>query len=102
VAFKDVLLSGAGSLNHLVMGAGAFVHETVAEADCSVIDNAGLLEGEEGFVTAMGWEKGLGGGRMRQAIVIRRISRICPVLIGVSHGSLQRPRCYFSATQRQV
>lgn len=44
-AFKDVLLAGAGSLDHLVEGAVAFFQEALTEPHRAVINDASLLKG---------------------------------------------------------
>src|SRR5450432_3670276 len=49
-AFENVLFARPGSLHHLVMSAGFFVNEPVAEIDSSLIDNQGFVVGEQLFV----------------------------------------------------
>jgi hypothetical protein len=59
-AFKDVLFAGACGLNHLVIGAVGFFQEALAEAHRAVIDNPGLLEGEQILVATVGWDEVFG------------------------------------------
>jgi hypothetical protein len=54
VALGDVLASGAGGLDHLVVGPGASVEVGITEADGAVVDEGGDLEGAEGAVAAAG------------------------------------------------
>ena len=61
-AFQNVLFARAGSLDHLIMGAGVLVHEAVAEPHCAIIDDAGFLKGDEVFVAAMRRDKAVGHG----------------------------------------
>ena len=70
VSLGDVLATGAGGLDHLVVGPGASVEMGVTEADGAIVDEGGDLEGAEGAVTAAGsqlarvpgWGWGWGGG----------------------------------------
>ena len=59
--FGDVLDAAAGGLDHLVMGAAAWVDVAVAEADGDVVDELGELEGFEVSVATVWWEEGIIG-----------------------------------------
>jgi hypothetical protein len=53
-ALDDVLLAGAGGLDHLVDRAVALLEEPGAEPDGGVVDDLRFLVGEKALVTAMG------------------------------------------------
>ena len=46
-ASENVLFTGTRSLYHLIVGAGTFIHETLAKTHRAIIDNAGFLKGKE-------------------------------------------------------
>ncbi len=84
VAFGDVLASGAGGLDHLVVGPGASVEMGITEADGAVVDEGGDLEGAEGAVAPAGpqlsgMHGGLGYGFGVGVGEISRIGRIRPI-----------------------
>ena len=45
--------------DHLVMSAAALVDEAGAEVDRGIVDDLGLLVGEQALVAAMGWDEAL-------------------------------------------
>jgi len=84
-AFKDVLFAGAGGLHHLIVGAGAFADETVAEIECGLKNDQGFAIGKEILMAAMsGDEMNIASWRRRMAAgggFFGRFSRF-----GLSHG----------------
>src|SRR5690606_3039036 len=84
-AFSDVLIAAAGGLDHLVVGARAFVYEPVAEAHRGIVDDLRFPVGEEVLVTAVRRNEAGRGlrGRMRRIVggdLLRRVGLIRPIL----------------------
>jgi hypothetical protein len=52
-AFDDVLLAGTSRPDHLIVGPAALADTAIAEIDGSVVDNLGLLVGEQFLVATV-------------------------------------------------
>jgi hypothetical protein len=55
-SFHDVLLAGAGGLDHLIDSAVSFIEQIGAELDSGVIDDFSLLERKEILVATVWWD----------------------------------------------
>ena len=55
-ALRDILHAAAGGLDHLVMGAGLFIHKLIAENDGAVINQLAALKVAEITKAAGGWD----------------------------------------------
>lgn len=86
-ALGDVLVAAAGGLNHLVVGAGLAVNETVAEAHSGVVDDLGFLVGAELLVATVRGNHLCLMGRMRRRGRIRRLRLVCPVGFRGAHAA---------------
>jgi hypothetical protein len=64
------------------MGPAAPVHETFAEAERGIVNDAGLLEGKKVFISTVGWEETL----------------VMGTFLGFTHGTVSLPR--FDAPRR--
>lgn len=52
-AFQDILLSGTGGLDHLVVGAGTAVDELIAKEYGRIVNDAGFLERQQVLIAAV-------------------------------------------------
>jgi hypothetical protein len=64
-AFEDVLLAGAGGLHHLVVRAGFFVYETVAEMERGLKNHEGFVVGEQLLVASVRWDESVSIARRK-------------------------------------